>query len=45
MTNTLIIIIGAILTTLWGISYLFPTKGVVRDFGDISEVARSSTWS
>ena len=24
------------LTLLWGIAHLFPTAGVVRDFGDIS---------
>ncbi|QMS85740.1 hypothetical protein [Candidatus Xianfuyuplasma coldseepsis] len=30
-------IIGASLTILWGISHLFPTKSVVKDFGDISE--------
>lgn len=28
--------ISGILTLLWGISHLFPTAGVVRDFGDIS---------
>lgn len=34
--NTLFYI-GAGLTTLWGIAHLFPTKNVVRDFGNISE--------
>ena len=28
--------ISGILTLLWGISHLYPTAGVVRDFGDIS---------
>ena len=28
--------IAGTLTLLWGISHLFPTKGVVEDFGDIS---------
>lgn len=28
--------IGGALTLLWGISHLFPTAGVVEDFGDIS---------
>jgi hypothetical protein len=37
MPNLILIVIGAILTILWGISHLFPTKNVVRDFGDISQ--------
>ena len=37
MANMILIIIGAILTMLWGISHLFPTKNVVRDFGEISQ--------
>lgn len=37
MAMDLLIYIGAILTILWGISHLFPTKSVVRDFGDISQ--------
>ena len=36
MTNQILAYIGAGLTTLWGIAHLFPTKNVVRDFGDIS---------
>jgi uncharacterized membrane protein YwaF len=28
--------ISGTLTLLWGIAHLFPTAGVVRDFGDIS---------
>jgi hypothetical protein len=35
MKKTLIYISG-ILTLLWGVAHLFPTAGVVRDFGDIS---------
>ena len=27
---------GAALPILWGIAHLFPTKSIVRDFGDIS---------
>jgi hypothetical protein len=27
---------GAVLTIVWGIAHLFPTKSVVRGFGDIS---------
>jgi hypothetical protein len=34
--NTLFLIIGAVLTLLWGVAHIFPTRGVVRDFGDIS---------
>jgi predicted RND superfamily exporter protein len=35
--NTLLIIIGGALTFLWGVSHLFPTANVVRDFGNISQ--------
>jgi CHASE2 domain-containing sensor protein len=28
--------IGGALTLIWGIAHLFPTAGVVKDFGDIS---------
>lgn len=34
--NTLLIYIGAVLPIIWGIAHLFPTKGVVKGFGDIS---------
>ena len=30
-------VIGSTLTILWGIAHLFPTKNVVKDFGDVSE--------
>ena len=32
---------GAILTGIWGISHLIPTKNVVAGFGDISEDNRN----
>ena len=35
LANTLIYV-GASLPLLWGIAHLFPTKSVVRGFGDIS---------
>jgi hypothetical protein len=35
MKKTLFYISG-VLTLLWGIAHLFPTAGVVQDFGDIS---------
>jgi hypothetical protein len=28
--------ISGLLTLLWGIAHLFPTAGIVKDFGDIS---------
>lgn len=34
--NHTILYIGSALPLLWGIAHLFPTKNVVRDFGDIS---------
>ena len=36
MANQILFYLGAFFTTLWGISHLFPTKNVVKDFGDIS---------
>lgn len=35
MNKKLLYIAGA-LTLLWGVAHLFPTAGVVKDFGDIS---------
>lgn len=32
-----LIYVGAVLPLLWGISHLFPTKSIVKGFGDISE--------
>lgn len=37
MANIILVLIGAILTMVWGISHLIPTKNVVRDFGEISQ--------
>ena len=37
MANIILILIGASLTILWGISHLIPTKNVVKDFGEISQ--------
>ena len=36
MEAEILIYIGAALPFIWGIAHLFPTKSVVRDFGDIS---------
>ncbi len=36
MIDHVLLFIGAAVVALWGIAHLFPTKGVVRDFGDIS---------
>jgi hypothetical protein len=33
--NSILLYIGAALPVLWGIAHLFPTKNMVRDFGDI----------
>jgi hypothetical protein len=35
--NQILLYIGALLPIIWGISHLFPTKNVVKGFGDISE--------
>lgn len=37
MINQILAYIGAAFVTLWGIAHLFPTRGVVAGFGDISE--------
>ena len=34
--NSILLIGGAVLVAFWGIAHIFPTKGVVKDFGDIS---------
>ncbi len=36
MFRKALIIVGGVLNILWGISHLFPTNSVVRDFGDLS---------
>ena len=37
MINLVLLYLGAALTALWGISHLFPTRSVVKGFGEISE--------
>lgn len=34
--NQILILSGAVITAIWGIAHLFPTKSVIKDFGDIS---------
>lgn len=34
--NLILLIVGGATTSLWGISHLFPTRNVVKGFGDIS---------
>ena len=34
--NEILLYLGACLTIIWGIAHLFPTKNVVKSFGDIS---------
>lgn len=41
MINQILLYLGAFFTTLWGLAHLFPTKGVVAEFGDISEDNRN----
>ena len=36
MTPQILLYTGAALTIVWGIAHLFPTKSVVKGFGDIS---------
>jgi hypothetical protein len=36
MMDQIVLYIGAALTLMWGIAHLFPTKSVVRGFGEIS---------
>ncbi|MFC2000988.1 hypothetical protein ACFLUZ_00595 [Chloroflexota bacterium] len=37
MTNEILLYIGAIVITVWGIAHIIPTKSVVNGFGPISE--------
>jgi len=37
MINLVMLYLGAALTTVWGIAHLFPTKNVVKGFGEISK--------
>lgn len=34
--NAVLLYVGAGLTAMWGVSHLFPTRGVVRGFGELS---------
>lgn len=34
--NQILLYMGSVLTIIWGVAHLFPTKSVVKDFGDIS---------
>ena len=36
MFSHLLLYIGSALTTIWGIAHLFPTKSVVKGFGEIT---------
>jgi len=36
LINLKLLYIGSIVITLWGIAHLFPTKAIVKGFGDIS---------
>ena len=36
MTGLILIIIGAAITIIWGVAHLFPTKSVVKGFGNIT---------
>ena len=33
--RTALALAAAVLTTGWGVAHLFPTRSIVRDFGDI----------
>ena len=37
MISDVLLYIGSIVITLWGIAHLVPTKAIVRGFGEISE--------
>jgi hypothetical protein len=39
--SQVLLYLGAILTVIWGISHLIPTRNVVTGFGDISEDNRN----
>jgi hypothetical protein len=36
MTGLILIIVGAAITIIWGVAHLFPTKSVVKGFGNIT---------
>jgi hypothetical protein len=37
MINSVLLFTGSITVIIWGIAHLFPTKSVVKGFGDISD--------
>ena len=37
MINDILLYVGSIVVTLWGIAHIVPTKSVVNGFGSISE--------
>lgn len=37
MTNQAFLYVGAAITLIWGVAHLFPTRSVVKGFGEISE--------
>ena len=41
MLNQVLLYAGAFLTCAWGISHLFPTRSVVKGFGEISQDNRN----
>jgi hypothetical protein len=41
MLNQILLYAGAFLTCAWGISHLFPTRPVVKGFGEISQDNRN----
>jgi hypothetical protein len=36
MTGNVLLCLASLLTVMWGVAHLFPTKNVVKGFGDIS---------
>lgn len=41
MLNNILLYAGGVIPLLWGISHLFPTKSVVKGFGEINEDNRN----
>jgi predicted RND superfamily exporter protein len=41
MMSSILVYLGGALSILWGIAHLFPTKNVVRDFGEVSDDNRN----
>lgn len=41
MFHAIFLYLGAFFTFMWGIAHLFPTKNVVRNFGEITEDNRN----